>query len=118
MPGIPRGGGRATGNQANHSSRSLPRAMRGGRRLLWVWMAWMASFLAFPFGGLAGRALVGPVDSPRAALIGGLATGLVVGAGQTLALALALGGWRHRRLGWLLATGGGQAVGLLLGAAA
>jgi hypothetical protein len=91
--------------------------MRAGRRLLWVWVAWTASFLAFPFGGLAGRALVGPVDSPRAALIGGLATGLVVGAGQTVALALALGGWRHR-LGWLLATGAGQAAGLLVGAVA
>jgi hypothetical protein len=89
-----------------------------GRRLLRVWVAWTASFLAFPFGGLAGRALAGPVDSPRDALIGGLATGLVVGAGQTLALALALGGWRDRRLSWLLATSAGQAAGLLAGAAA
>jgi hypothetical protein len=89
-----------------------------GRRLLRIWLVWTASFLAFPLGGLAGRAIVGPVDNPRAALIGGLATGLVIGAGQTLALALALGGWRHRRLGWVLATGAGQAVGLLAGAAA
>jgi hypothetical protein len=42
----------------------------------------------------------------------------VIGAAQTLALALALGGWQHRRLGWVLATAAGQAVGLLVGAAA
>jgi hypothetical protein len=87
-----------------------------GGRFLRIWLIWTASFVAFPLGGLAGRAIAGGVDNPRAALVGGLATGLVIGAGQTLALAL--GGWQHRRLGWLLATGGGQAVGLLAGAAA
>jgi hypothetical protein len=96
---------------------AAPRAPMGvSRRLLRVWVAWTTSFLAFPFGGLAGGALAGRVDNPRAALIGGLATGLVVGAGQTLALAL--GGWQHKRLGWVLATGAGQAIGLLVGAAA
>ena len=106
-------------SRRNHSSRSLPRApIRVGRRLLRIWLAWTASFLVFPLAGLAGRAIAGRVDNPRAALIGGLATGLVIGAAQTLALALALGGWQHRRLGWVLATAAGQTVGLLVGAAA
>jgi hypothetical protein len=46
---------------------------------------WTAGFLALPIASLAGRAVVGPVDSPLAALTGGAVTGLVLGAGQWLA---------------------------------
>jgi hypothetical protein len=49
--------------------------------LIRLWVAWTASFLAFPLGGLAGRAIAGLVDNPRAALIGGVATGLVTTGG-------------------------------------
>ena len=45
---------------------------------------WMATFVGFPAGGYAATLLAGPVDSPRAALIGGLVTGSVVGAAQML----------------------------------
>ena len=49
------------------------------------WMIWTAGFLVFPLAGLAGTAVAGRVDDPRAALLGGAVVGLVIGAGQTLA---------------------------------
>ena len=48
------------------------------------WLIWTAGFLAFPFAGLAGTALAGRIDSPLAALTGGLITGAVIGAAQAL----------------------------------
>jgi hypothetical protein len=76
------------------------------------WLIWTAGFLAFPIGGLAGTAVVGRVDDPLAALLGGAIAGLVIGAGQTLA---SLGRLDIRR--WMPATGVGMGLGLLLGAA-
>ncbi len=43
------------------------------------WLIWTAGFLAFPLAGLAGTAVVGRVDSPVAALVGGTVAGLVIG---------------------------------------
>lgn len=77
------------------------------------WLTWTAGFLAFPIAGLAGAAPAGRVDSPAAALVGGLVTGAVLGAGQCLA--------SSRRLDlrkWIPATALGMGFGLLLGAVA
>jgi hypothetical protein len=74
-----------------------------GRDLL----LWAATLLAFPLAGLAGRAIAGPVDSTWTAFLAGAVAGLVLGVAQWLAL---------RRIGidarWIVATGGGLAVGL------
>lgn len=75
------------------------------------WALWTAGFVAFPLASLAGE-LVGPVDDPVTALLGGAVTGLVVGAGQSLA---SRGLLRPAR--WIPATALGMALGLLLGAA-
>jgi hypothetical protein len=75
------------------------------------WLIWTAGFLAFPIAGLAGTAAAGRVDDPMAALIGGAVAGLVIGGGQVVA--------SRRRLKpsrWILATGAGMAIGLLVGA--
>jgi len=76
-----------------------------------TWLIWTAGFLAFPLAGLAGTAVVGRVDSPLAALIGGAVAGLGIGLGQTLA---SRGRLDIRR--WVPATGIGMGLGLLLGA--
>ena len=81
------------------------------QRFLRTWALWTAGFLAFPFAGLAGTAAAGRVDDAGAALVGGLVTGLVVGAAQALV--------SRRRLDplrWLPATAVGMGAGLLLGA--
>jgi drug/metabolite transporter (DMT)-like permease len=77
-----------------------------------TWLLWTAGFLAFPLAGLAGTAAAGRVDSATAALIGGVVSGLALGAGQVLA--------SRRRLDprrWIPATGVGMGIGLLVGAA-
>lgn len=73
---------------------------------------WIVAFAGFPLGGLAAVTLVGPVDSVGAALLGGLLTGLVLGAVQAWALRLRwrAGGW------WAVATAAGLALGLTVGA--
>ena len=76
------------------------------------WLIWTAGFLAFPIAGVAGRLVAGRVDSPLAALLAGLVTGAVIGAGQWLASRAsaptrAAGSWPLRSA-WVL--------GLLLGA--
>jgi len=76
-----------------------------------TWLIWTAGFLAFPLAGLAGTAVVGRVDSPMAALVGGAVAGLGIGLGQTLA---SRGRFGIRR--WVPATGIGMGLGLLLGA--
>jgi hypothetical protein len=76
-----------------------------------TWLIWTAGFLAFPLAGLAGTAVVGPVDDPFAALVGGTIAGLGIGLGQTLASA---GRLDIRK--WVPATAIGMAGGLLLGA--
>jgi hypothetical protein len=83
------------------------------RPLFWrSWLIWMLGFLAFPIGGFAASLIVGRIDSPQAAVIGGAIAGVVVGAGQALASRGRLD-WRW----WIPATTVGMAVGLLLGAA-
>ena len=81
----------------------VERRSLSGRDLL----LWAATLLAFPIAGLAGRAVAGPVDSTWTAVLAGAVAGLVIGAAQWLAL---------RRIGvdarWIVATGGGLAVGL------
>jgi hypothetical protein len=83
------------------ASRPFPRA----------WLIWTAGFLAFPIAGLAGTGIAGRVDSPLAALLGGVVSGLVIGAGQALASLRRLE-WRR----WVPATAAGMGLGLLLGA--
>jgi len=75
------------------------------------WLLWTAGFLAFPIAGVAGSAVAGRVDSPIAALVGGLITGAVIGAGQWL-----VSRGRLRPLTWILASALGMGFGLLLGA--
>jgi len=78
-----------------------------------TWSIWTAGFLAFPLAGLAGTAIVGRVDSPLSAVIGGAVAGLVIGAGQAVP--------SRRRLDprrWIPASIVGMGLGLLLGAAA
>lgn len=77
------------------------------------WALWTLGFLAFPLAGLAGRAVAGPVGSPTAALVGGLVTGAVIGAGQWLA-----SGRRLAPSRWIPATAIGMAAGLAAGAVA
>jgi len=76
-----------------------------------TWLIWTAGFLAFPLAGLAGTAVVGRVDSPMAALVGGAVAGLGIGLGQTLASR-----GRLDMRTWVPATGIGMGLGLLLGA--
>ena len=76
-----------------------------------AWAVWTVGFLAFPLAGLAGTAVVGRVDSPVAALVGGTVAGLVIGLGQALA---SRGRLDVRR--WVPATAVGMGLGLLLGA--
>jgi hypothetical protein len=91
---------------------SSTRAGAPGSPFLRTWAIWTVGFLAFPLAGLAGTAVVGRVDSPVAALVGGAVAGLVIGLGQTLA--------SRGRLDirtWVPATAAGMGLGLLLGAA-
>jgi hypothetical protein len=77
------------------------------------WLIWTAGFLAFPIAGVAGTAVAGRVDSLLAALIGGLVSGAVLGAGQSLA-----GRGRLDPRRWIPATAVGMGLGLALGATA
>ena len=77
------------------------------------WLLWTVGFLSFPAAGVAGTLAAGRVDSPLAALTGGLVTGAVVGAGQSLTSSRRLEPFR-----WILATAVGMGLGLLLGAMA
>jgi hypothetical protein len=81
------------------------------RRALRAWLLWTAGFVAFPLSGITGMLVVGRVDGPATAALGGLATGAVLGAGQALASS-------HRLplVRWVVATAAGMTVGLLLGA--
>ena len=75
-------------------------------------LRWMATFAGFPLGAVAARAVAGPVDSPAAALLGGLVSGAVLGAAQ--AWALRPSGLPSLR--WIAATALGLMVGLGVGA--
>lgn len=75
-------------------------------------LRWIVSFAGFPLGGFAAMTLVGPVDSLGTAVVGGLLTGLVLGAVQAWALRLG----RRTGLSWMVATAAGLGVGLAVGA--
>jgi len=77
------------------------------------WLLWALAFLSFPIAGLVGLVPVGRVDDPVAALVGGTATGVVIGAAQWL-----VSRRRLRPLRWIVATSLGMGVGLLVGATA
>jgi hypothetical protein len=74
------------------------------------WAGWGAAFLGFPLGGLAGLGAAGATTGVPQALLGGAATGAVVGLAQWLVLRrrLPLSPW------WIAATAGGMSVGLAL----
>jgi hypothetical protein len=84
----------------------MPERRIDGKDLL----AWIATLVAFPFAGLAARAVAGPVDAVGAALLAGAVSGAVIGAAQWLAL---------RRVGadvrWIVATAVGLAAGMAIG---
>ena len=80
------------------------------RRALRPWLLWTAGFIAFPIAGVAGTAAGGPLDSATAAVLGGVATGAVLGLGQSLASS-----GRLAKLRWTAATALGMSLGLLLG---
>ena len=74
----------------------------------------MATFVGFPLAGVTARAVAGDIDTAGAAVIGGLAGGVVLGAVQAV-----IGGIdRADRIRWICATAAGLAVGLTVGAAA
>lgn len=76
------------------------------------WLLWTLSFVSFPIAGVAAGAIAGPVDTAGSALLGGLITGAVIGAGQSLLSSRRLD-WRR----WIPASAAGLAVGLAGGAA-
>jgi hypothetical protein len=77
-------------------------------------LRWLVTFAGFPLGGLLAEAIAGPVDGLAPALIGGVLTGIVLGAVQ--AWALGSSGPSARR--WLAATALGVSAGLAIGSAA
>jgi hypothetical protein len=85
---------------------------RAKHRLFPGWL-WVAVAIAFPIGGLIGRAVAGPVDAIGAALLGGVLTGAVLGVGQWLAARGELGNGPV----WIGASALGYGVGLAGGAA-
>jgi len=97
-------------------SRTATSSRRDSRgRVNWPRLAtWTAGFIAFPIAGLAGRAVIGNVDDPISALVGGGIAGAVIGTGQWLASRREVG----EPVQWIGASAGGMGVGLLAGAAA
>jgi hypothetical protein len=75
-----------------------------------LWGRWGLAFLGFPLGGLAALGVVGGVETSLDALLGGLATGAVIGAAQWLAARPRLGD----AYAWVAATAFGMGAGLAL----
>ncbi|MDQ1717898.1 MAG: hypothetical protein QOE89_1851 [Pseudonocardiales bacterium] len=73
---------------------------------------WMATFAGFPVGGYTAYLLSGPVNTLTAALVGGLITGLVLGAAQSWGI----GRNGPPALQWIAATAIGLMLGLGIGA--
>jgi hypothetical protein len=73
---------------------------------------WLATFLAFPLGGLIAIETVGSVHDPLSAAAAGLLAGAVIGTGQWLAL-------RARGVGrrWIAYTAAAMAAGSALASA-
>jgi hypothetical protein len=82
------------------------------KRIAAPWWGWFATFAVFPPAGYAALLVVGRVSSAPRALVAGLITGAVLGAGQWLPL-------RRRGVStrWIGATAVGMGVGLTAGAA-
>src|ERR687897_833675 len=78
-------------------------------RRLWVWP--VAILVGFPIGGYLADLAVNGVDSVGTALVGGLITGVVIGAAEWFALRRWISGL------WVAATALGLAAGLTAGAA-
>lgn len=93
-------------------STTAPTTTRTGARPVRIVLRWLVSFAGFPLGGLASMLLVGRVDTPLTAAVGGLVTGIVLGAIQAWALRTD----RRTALAWLIGTAVGLAVGLTIGA--
>jgi hypothetical protein len=79
-----------------------------------MWGRWALTFIGFPLAGLAAKGATGPIDSATAAVVGGLAAGVVLGGVQSLALRVS----GERRLAWAGVTAVGMAAGLVAGASA
>jgi len=77
-----------------------------------AWLIWTAGFIAFPIAGIVAEAVAGRIDDAGSALVGGLAAGAVIGAGQWLVGRRVLGDPRV----WIPATAVGMGIGLLAGA--
>ena len=77
-------------------------------------IAWLASFLAFPIGGLLSMTLIGGVTTPLKALLSGLLTGAVIGFSQWLVLRFV---WPIPVI-WIAAASVGFGVGLAAAVAA
>lgn len=73
---------------------------------------WIPTFLAFPLAGLVARAVAGNIDDLPSSLAGGAAAGAVIGAVQLLARLVPV----RSATAWVLASAGGLAVGLSVGA--
>jgi hypothetical protein len=74
---------------------------------------WMITFVGFPAGGLVAELLVGPVNSVWAAMVGGLISGLFIGAAQWWGM----GRNAPSVVPWIAATAIGFMVGLGVGTA-
>ena len=73
---------------------------------------WLVAFADFPLGASLANLVIGPVDTPAAAAVGGAITGAVLGAAQGWALFGDV-----RRAGyWAAATAAGLGAGLAIGA--
>jgi hypothetical protein len=79
------------------------------QRRTWLWV--VAILVSLPIGGYIADLVVNGVDSPAAALVGGLIVGAVIGTAEWFAL--------RKRVSWLWipATIAGMAIGLVAGAA-
>jgi hypothetical protein len=75
---------------------------------------WMVTFAGFPLGSVLARVIIGSIDAPIAALVGGVINGAVLGAVQ----AWGLGRHRPPSAAWVAASAVGLMVGLGVGAPA
>lgn len=76
-----------------------------------LFLAWLATSLGFPFGGVLALSLAGPMDDVVSAALGGLVAGAVAGTGQWLVLRHYLG----IDVIWVVATASGLALGNTVG---
>ena len=77
------------------------------------WRNWGLAFLGFPLGGLAALGVTGGIDTTIDGVVGGLASGAVIGGVQWVALR----SYVHLSPAWVAATSAGMATGLGLSTA-